>query len=118
MIRLFILLFVATATFVLFSCKSHKQDELKKGILSESEMAVIMIDIHIAEAGTGIEYQGRDSFNYYIKNYYYAIFEKHHIDREIFLRSMDYYLDRPNLMQDIYLVVQDSLNSHLPIKME
>ena len=118
MIRPFILFLFTFAMFILFSCKSNKQDELKNGILSESEMAAIMIDIHIAEAGTGLEYQGRDSFNYYIKNYYFTIFKKHHINRDIFIKSMDYYLERPDLMQDIYQVVQDSLYSHLPVQVE
>lgn len=72
-------------------------------------MTEIMIDIHIAEAGN--EHMGLtpDSIEIYNNDLYFSIFKKHHVSKEKFIRSINFYINHPVLMEKIYEEVSNRL---------
>ncbi|MBT3301838.1 MAG: DUF4296 domain-containing protein [Bacteroidetes bacterium] len=95
----------------IISCGGKKNEKIPDDVIPEKDMVGILIDIHLAEAGVSFSRLERDSFDYYLSNYYFDIFRKHHITKDEFDFSMNFYLDNPNILQAVYEIVNDSLNS-------
>ena len=88
-----------------------------KNLLSQSEMAEVLADIHIAEANIQMANSEDDSIRQTYTNYYNAVFEKHHITRETFIQSIGYYIKNPELLQNIYDNVTEILSTKRGVKM-
>jgi len=103
-----IFLFVFPIILLFFSCTT-KDKELPEGILTKEEMIPVLIDIQIAEANINIKKLKEDSIYQYAADYYDYIFEIHHISKEEFQKSYDYYLAHMNLMDEMYESVLNEL---------
>lgn len=69
-------------------------------ILPKDSMMFVMMDIHLAESG--VKTMNPDSVAINNKTYYNFIFKKHHISEEQFTKSLNFYTDNPELLQEIY----------------
>jgi hypothetical protein len=88
-----------------------------KNLISQNQMAEVLADIHIAEASIQLENSEDDSIKQTYVNYYYAVFEKHKINKDAFVQSMDYYYKNPEKLQSIYENVTEILSTKRGIKM-
>jgi hypothetical protein len=88
-----------------------------KNLISENVMAEVLADIHIAEADIQLANSEDDSIHQTYINYYYAVFENHHITKDAFIQSMGYYIKNPELLQNIYDNVAEILSTKRGVKM-
>ena len=103
---------IVSIFFILaFSCTETRKNKIPDDVISKTDLVPILIDIHIAEASVSFSGLNKDSFDYYISNYYFSIFTKYDLSKEKFQRSMDFYLDHPNIFQEVYEVVNDSIQN-------
>ncbi|NLJ07407.1 MAG: DUF4296 domain-containing protein [Sphingobacteriales bacterium] len=72
-------------------------------------MSDLLVDIHLAEAGTEHLPVSADSFDIYNHDLYFAILKKHGVSREKFVKSMNYYIEHPVLMEKVYEDVTSKL---------
>jgi len=70
--------------------------------LSRIQMAEIIADIQIAEAGVQLQNLPFDSMNGSYAAYYAFIFKKHNIDSIVFESNYQYYLGNPVEMDSVY----------------
>ncbi|MBC8344176.1 MAG: DUF4296 domain-containing protein [Bacteroidetes bacterium] len=93
------------------SCGNNKKIRVPADVIPQDELVHMLIDIHLSEASVSLARLKKDSFNFYLGNYYYAIFTKYHVSKEDFEKSMEFYLENPVILQGIYENVIDSLNN-------
>ena len=80
-------------------------------VIKKNKMVEILADMHLADAGISTEVFHPDSIALYHAKYYYAILEKHGVAPDYFEESMDFYLIRPALLQEVYEKVNEMINA-------
>ena len=96
-------------TIIISAC-NEKEAQRPKDLLSEDKFTEVMVEVQFAEAlGLQRKREEPDSAAV-IYSYYKEIFNRHNIDRETFIKTYDYYIDKPEEMGEIYEHVLDSLN--------
>ncbi len=102
-------LFIALLTALLFSCKEPKEP-IPANVLPMNKMVNILIDIHLIEANLSTKNLAKDTgvlfYNFYEKDLY----KKHNTNDSTYNRSFIYYSAHPQLMDQIYEKVVDSLS--------
>ena len=97
--KIFLLLILAG----FFACRQPtKEQATPEDILPKEKMGNILIDIHLAELSIQVVSSPEDSLKKAISHYYDTIFKIHHITDEDFFKSFNYYLQHPDLMDEIY----------------
>lgn len=85
---------------VIFSVSGCKPG-IPKDIIQPDEMAMVLHDIHLADAV--VNNVGRpDSAKMIAAAYYKGIYKKYNIDSALYSRSMAYYYDDPKALSAIY----------------
>ncbi len=101
-------LFLLAVSCLFFTCGS--KEELPEGLLSESEMIDIMIDIRVAEGKVTHLLLKPDSAKQVFKILENRIFEEHDVDTVAYKSSYQYYLLHPEKASVIFSATLDSLN--------
>jgi hypothetical protein len=95
--------------FVLLgSCKTN--DNVPEGILPQDRMVGVLAELYISEqkiSSLGIK---RDSLKQVFGLMKDSIFQRTGVSDSVFKASMNYYMDRPQALDNIYTVLIDSLN--------
>jgi hypothetical protein len=94
--------------FILFLCGCGSGTP--EGILPEKVMVGLLIDMQIADARVSGAGQRSDTARVMMRFYEDTIFEKHNVNREVYLKSMAYYMDHPKLMDKMYEAMIDTLH--------
>jgi hypothetical protein len=92
--------FLLAFTFFIFSC-SEKQVTIPDDVIKEKEMTAILTDVHIAQAALSNKSQ-TDSSSYKITDYVNEILKDHNISQEDFTRSLKFYSENPEILQQVY----------------
>ncbi len=86
---------VALIIIVLTSCTNTEVS------ISKEKFTDILIDLHLADAILDVKsFDFREDDGHW--DYYTSIFEKHNTDKNAFRTSLEYYISRPELFDDIY----------------
>ncbi len=106
--RIYTLILLAIAAICLLSgCgRNHTPSD----ILTEQEMAQLLIEIYLAEAKVLELHVSRDSAERVFVAYEQRLFEKMDVPEPKYKKSYQYYLDNPKRLERIYTAVVDSLN--------
>lgn len=94
------------------ACQSgqHEITDKPSDLLNRKEMALILSDIHIAEAGVATTTLYGDSLLQRNMDDYALIFKKNGVDEKQFRSSFTYYLSRPAELDSVYQEVLAKLN--------
>ncbi len=101
-------IFLTILTLAVFSCST--KEKKPENLLSQPEMVSLLIDIHILESQVQLLRLPKDTSQLLFNTFEKEVFEKHNIDKEVYTRSFEYYLDNVKQMDKIYAAVIDSLN--------
>jgi hypothetical protein len=96
--------------YICFFILSCGKVQTPPGILEESEMVEILIDIHMAEGLVStfpIHYDSSAKLYPFLER---RVFEKHNIPDSVFEKSLEYYMKDVRVMDRIYDRVIDSLS--------
>jgi len=102
--KFFLVLLLAAA-----SCKGPAE-EIPEDILPKEKMVQVLIRIHIAEAAVGMKNLPSDSASKLYKSYQNKIFKEEAVGDSAYAKSYSFYVKRPELMDEIYGAVVDSLS--------
>lgn len=97
---------------MLFACQQETAPEKPEGeILSRPVMIEMLIETHLAESAAA--WKGRELVDEELLYAHYEemIMERYRTDTTTYLRSLRYYLSRPDEAADLYNAVLDSLES-------
>ncbi|MBT1687910.1 DUF4296 domain-containing protein [Dawidia soli] len=98
----------AVAVLVLLSCGGRQ--EVPPGVLNRDEMVKVLAEILITEDKVSKLGVASDSA-YKVSDLFRArLFEKEGMTDSLFRQSMNYYIEHPKEMQQIYTILVDSLN--------
>jgi hypothetical protein len=106
--------YLILSLFVLIlSCKNDSLNTVSKpkNLLTKNQMAEIIVDMHIAEAGLNASNLSLDSLKNMSAGYDSFIFDKYQIKEEDFEKSYDYYLCVPYELDTVYQNVIELLNA-------
>lgn len=95
---------------MLFVCLACKKQEIPSGILSESKVVEVLVDIHLAEglvSSFPIHYDSSRILYPYFEN---EVFLKHDVSDSVFKKSLEYYMLDVKTMDRIYARIIDSLH--------
>lgn len=84
----------------LWSCNSDSK--VPSGILPDSTMRSILIDISIVDAAYNVSATSPQSPKFKAELFYEQVMKEHHTSREEFNRSMAYYAQHTKQLQKIY----------------
>ena len=100
------------ALMLSFSCtpEERKNKPIPDTYISPDSMVFILTDMQIAEAAIKLRSTNIDTMQALQTSYYTFIFTKHHTSRDLFKKSFNYYLSRPDTMSHIYEKVLNELS--------
>ncbi|MHA7131988.1 DUF4296 domain-containing protein [Algoriphagus namhaensis] len=92
---------------VSFSCAEKEKPEF---VISEDKLVSVLVDIHIAEGISSSLPIPYDSSMVMYSLLEKDLFEKHEVSDSVFTESLIYYLRFPEVMDEVYARVVDSLS--------
>lgn len=84
----------------LFAC-SKKKTSIPEGILQMRELQQVLAEIHLSQAASSNAVM-TDSSLYSNKEYVNYILKNHNINRDDFLKTMKFYTENPDLLEEVY----------------
>lgn len=102
---------IVIVAMVMVSC-SGKKGGGSDDVLSKGEMVKVLTQVYLAEEKVNRLSLSRDSAEKVFKVLEGKIFSKTGVSDSVFRKSVDYYLERPVQLEEIYTVLVDSLNLH------
>lgn len=97
--------------FILASCQ--QKSGTPAGIIPKDKMQSILEDIHYAQIEINIAHLVPDSAKKMDVTYYNRIFRLHHVTAQQFLNSFDYYIQHPDIMDDMYQNMVNELGKNV-----
>ena len=100
-----------TALLLLTSCGKEKPENTRipKDIIGPDKMEKVLTDVHLVE-GSLVYIRSKKGNYEELKNYYYRfIFKKHNISREQYEKSLAFYQDHIDLLEEIYVKVFENI---------
>lgn len=92
--RIFAILLICVA---LYACKPG----IPNDVIQPDKMEKVLFDIHSVDGYIG-SLQKPDTAKIVASSYYKGVYKKFDIDSATYLRSLNYYLERPDLLNKIY----------------
>ena len=94
---------------LLVSCTSPKS-EIPTEILSEMEFGNMLKEIHLEEAAFELKKnKGGVNAKNSLANNYKSIYKKYDVDASAFSKSLNYYAEKPKILEEIYSIVLNQL---------
>ena len=94
---------------LLFACVEPKEN-IHQDILSENEFAVVLKDIHLAEANFELQKnKGLEKAKNELSNSYTSIYKKHNVSEEKFKETLNFYAQNSEMLEKIYTDVLEQL---------
>jgi len=94
---------------VIFFLAGCARTELPEDIMSEENLATLLLDMYIAEG----RLNNRSASDFLPREiyplYHQRILEKHNISDSVYMKNMEYYLTEPMAMNRVYDIIIDSL---------
>jgi len=84
-------------------------EKLPPGVLSKKKLPDLLVELHQLDAYMAS--MPIDSIRKLIRPTYERVFEYHHIDSNVFIRTIEYYSSRPGELQQIYEIVNQRLQA-------
>lgn len=81
-----------------------------EGILTEKQMVTVMTELYLAEEKAGKLPVPYDSLQDLLPMFSARAFEKTGVSDTLFQKSLDYYMNEPEKLENIYTTLVDSLN--------
>lgn len=100
------LIAITCAFLLLFSCNNQ---DVPEHLLSEDKMVSVLADIHLTEGIASAMPVSYDSSQVLYTLLEKDVFVKHQVSDSLFIESMRYYLQYPDIMDKIYARVVDTL---------
>ena len=101
--------FLLSCLFFYYSCV-EKTEEIPLDVLSKAQMTELLVNMHLYEAvayrQVELSYDSSTKLQAYFEK---ALLLERDIEDSIYNRSIEYYLQRPKIMHQIYEEVLDSL---------
>jgi len=95
--------------FALISCAQPDYIPAGKKILSEEQMIPILIDFHLAEAGTQEGRIKKDSTVKHISTYYDHIYKLHEVSEEDFRKTFEFFVSNPYEFDALYEKINEQM---------
>ncbi|MDD5506702.1 MAG: DUF4296 domain-containing protein [Bacteroidales bacterium] len=71
-------------------------------LIPADTMITILVDVHLIESSLKMIHTKKLDNERYTDSYYHTLFEKHHITRQQFLQSLEYYEQDAKMLEKIY----------------
>lgn len=97
-----------TAFLLSFMLGCKDPDKIPKEVLNPKQMQSLLIDIHTLEGGLLVMPNAVSH-----KEGYATIFEKHKITPIQYEKSMQFYQEKPHLLENIYAAVRDTFERRM-----
>ena len=98
------------ATVILLSLSCSKKERVPEGVLSQGQMVSVLSELYIVEQKISTLGVKRDSLTQLFDAMKGRVFEETGVQESVFEKSLDYYVDHPKSLEEIYTVLIDSLN--------
>lgn len=96
---------------ILVGCGAPAIPPPPENALPEKKFVAVMVDLHLIEAGVNQKITPLNDSTHSTYRYYKYLFEKHEINRVDFDSTYGYYQRYPELMNEVYTQVFDSLKA-------
>ena len=94
---------------IIFFCISCGNEQIPEGVIPAKQMPGVLTDMHLADGQ--LASLPIDSARMRRDVYYDAVFQRYGIDSATFKRSVEFYAERPYLMNEFYGTVEKKLEA-------
>ena len=101
---------LCTAMVVLMFLSCSKKERVPEGILSRGQMVTVLSELYIIEQKISTLGIKRDSLTQIFAAMKGRVFKQTGVEESVFEKSLNYYVDHPKSLEEIYTVLIDSLN--------
>lgn len=91
------LLFLLFIWFFISCNENENVSPVSPQILGKEKMTAILVDIHIAESAIKLKVDSA-----YAEKTFHKIFSKHSVTKEQYEQSLKFYVDNPEMLNEIY----------------
>ena len=103
--------FLVVFVVVVIACNHKPAEQLSdKDVIAKDEMIQLLADMHLADAAVQDLKINQDSSKVLYQKYYAQIFEKHKTNTKQFKKSLQYYTQHPEVMDQMYMKVIENLS--------
>jgi hypothetical protein len=103
--------FLIVVALFFWACHHQPTAQISnKDVIAKEEMIQLLSDMHLADAAVQGLKINRDSSDKLYKLYYAQIFEKHKTNTTQFKKSLQYYTQHPEMMDQMYMKVVENLS--------
>jgi len=95
---------------VVLALSCSKKERVPEGVLSRDEMVNVLSELYIVEQKISTLGVKRDSLVQIFDSMKGRVFEKVGITDSVFRKSLNFYIDHPDVLEGIYTSLIDSLN--------
>ena len=95
-------LITIVCSIALISCGSKKETNIPETILPLAKMADVLVDVNILEASLGLNVILEKDTAHKDTNLFFNVFESHQITQNQYNESMNFYMNNPELLHQIY----------------
>jgi hypothetical protein len=103
------LLLIFMSAGFLFLCCEEKKDSAKEGVLDETQLSALLIDIYLAEAVADNLPLVKDSAMTFFAPQERKLLKKKNISDSVLKKTYSYYLAHPKEFEKVFEIVIDSL---------
>lgn len=89
------------ASIVLFLASCQSNTEIPKGVLPEETMTKILVDVNLLEGALKANFILADSAKKVAPTLYEEIYERYDTDAATFQKSITWYFEHPELLEEI-----------------
>lgn len=89
------------ASIVLFLASCQSNTEIPKDVLPRETMTTILVDINLVEGALKANFILADSAKKVAPTLYEEIYKRHNIDAALFQKSMNWYFEHPEILDEI-----------------
>jgi hypothetical protein len=95
---------------VAIACGGKESVVNKDGVLTREKMVAVLTEVYLAEEKTNRLGLSRDSAEKVFDLLQVKVFDKTGVPDSVFRKSVNFYLERPKELEEIYTALVDSLN--------
>jgi len=107
--RKLIILPVVVLLMLTVSCAKEREVSVPDILINEADFTNILIDIHKTDALLSNKRLHDKNLKDSTASYYNYVYNKHSINRMQFNENLEYYSNKPKILENIYINVVDSL---------
>ena len=102
---------VILSLLLLAACSGGEDNvTIPSGVIPPDTMRPLLVDFYLTEAAIQVKVEQQGDVRQFIVDSYTMVFDKHHITKQRYMESLEFYSNHPQLYREMYEKVIEDLS--------